>query len=234
LRILLINPNTTASMTAEMVAAAERVVPDAEIVGTTARTGVAALDGFRDDVLGASAVVEEISANDGSFDAAILGCFAEPGLYAARELTRAPVVGIGEASYLTAMLLGRCFSVLTTLERGVPPIEIAIRLHGVESRCASIRATGLTVLQSHEDPEAAADALEREGRLAIEFDKAEVLCLGCAGMVGLRERLESRLGVPVVEAVPAAAALAHGLVMNRLATSKVRAFKEPEATPVTA
>ena len=101
---------TTASMTAEMVAAAERVVPDAEFVGTTAASGVAALDGFRDDVLGAAAVVKEISANEGSFDAAILGCFAEPGLFAARELTRAPVVGIGEADFLTAMILGRRFS----------------------------------------------------------------------------------------------------------------------------
>ena len=101
-------------MTAEMVAAAERVVRDAEFVCTTAASGVAALDGFRDDVLGAAAVVKEISANEGSFDAAILGCFAEPGSSAARELTLAPVVGIGEASYLTAMILGRRFSVLTT------------------------------------------------------------------------------------------------------------------------
>src|SRR2546430_1331986 len=138
-------------MTAEMVAAAERVVPGAEIVGTTARSGVAALDGFRDDVLGAAAVVEEISANEGSFDAAILGCFAEPGLFAARELTRAPVVGIGEASYLTAMILGLRFSLLTTLDRGVPPIEVAIRLPAVESRWAPVRPTGMTVVWAHHD-----------------------------------------------------------------------------------
>ena len=80
-----------------------------------------------------------------------------------------------------------------------------------------MRATGLTVLEAHRDREAALGALQREGRLAVEQDEAEVLCLGCGGLLGLRESLEARLGVPVVEAVPAAAALLHGLIVNGLA-----------------
>jgi allantoin racemase len=230
MRILLINPNMTQTMTDEMVEAAERVIPTAEVVGVTATHGVAAIDGYRDDVLGAAAVIDAVASYDGDFDGAIVSCFGDPGLFAARELTAVPVVGIAEASFLTAMTLGHRFSVLTTLERGVPTIQDGLRLHGVDSRCASVRATGLTVLEADSDPDAAAEALEREGRLAIELDKAEVLCLGCGGLVDLRERLESRLGVPVIEAVPAAATLLHGLVMNGLKTSKVRAFKYPEAT----
>jgi allantoin racemase len=231
-RILLINPNTSESMTAEMVDAARAIDGSLEITGATARHGVAAIDGYRDDVLAAAAVVDLIAAHEGQFDGAIIGCFGDPGLFAARELTAAPVVGIAEASILTAMTLGRRFSVLTTLDRGVPPLVDLVRLHGVESRCASIRATGLSVLEAHADAEAAADGLEREGRLAIELDKADVLCLGCGGMVGLRERLQQRLGVPVVEAVPAATALVSGLIRAGLGTSKVRAFKWPEPTPV--
>ncbi len=115
-------------------------------------------------------------------------------------------MGIAEASFVTAMMLGHRFSVLTTLARGVPPIHDLLRLHGVESRCASVRATGLTVLEAHRDPLAALQSLEREGRIAIEEDEAEVLCLGCGGLLELRSSLEARLGVPVVEAVPAAAA----------------------------
>jgi allantoin racemase len=228
MRILLVNPNMTQAMTDEMVEAATRVIPSAEVVGVTAAHGVAAIDGYRDDVLGAAAVVEAITEHDGEFDGAIVSCFGDPGLFAARELTEAPVVGIGEASFLTAMTLGHRFSVLTTLERGVPTIQDGLRLHGVESRCTSVRATGLTVLEADGDPVAAADALEREGRLAIELDKAEVICLGCGGMVDLRQRLEARLSIPVVEAVPAAATLVYGLVTNGLRTSKVRAFKRPE------
>jgi allantoin racemase len=227
-RILLVNPNTTTSMTDHMVAAARRAVPDAEVVGVTARHGVVAIDGYHDDVVAAAAVVEEIEAYAGEYDGIVLGCYGEPGLNAARELTTAPVVGIAEASFLTAMTLGHRFSVLTTLARGIPPIQDRLRLHGVESRCASVRATGLTVLEAHHDKQATLEALEREGRLAVAEDRAEVLCLGCGGLLGLRQSLESRLGVPVVEAVPVAATLLRGLVVNGLLTSKVRAYKEPE------
>lgn len=232
MRILLINPNTSPSMTDDMVASAQAVAGEAEVVGATARHGVAAIDGYRDDVLAAAAVIDLIAAHEGQFDGAIVGCFGDPGLFAARELTEAPVVGIAESSFLTAMTLGRRFSVLTTLERGVPTLQDLVRLHGVESRCASVRATGLSVLQAHGDADGAVDGLEREGRLAIELDRADVLCLGCGGMVGLRERLEERLSVPVVEAVPAATTLVCGIARNGLLTSKVRAFKWPEPTTV--
>jgi allantoin racemase len=232
MRILLINPNTSAAMTDDMVGAAQAVEPGAEIIGVTATHGVAAIDGYRDDVLAAAAVIDAIGGHAGEFDAAVVGCFGDPGLFAARELTEAPVVGIAEASFLTAMTLGRKFSVLTTLDRGAPTILDLVRLYGVESRCASVRATGLTVLEAHGDADAAVDGLEREGRLALELDRAEVLCLGCGGMVGLRERLQQSLGAPVIEAVPAAATLAAGLARNQLATSKVRAFSWPEQTPI--
>jgi allantoin racemase len=122
--------------------------------------------------------------------------------------------------------------VLTTLDRGVPPILDLVRLYGFESRCASVRATGLTVLEAHGDAEAAFDGLDCVGRLAVELDHAEVLCLGCGGILGLRERLERSLGVPVIEAVPAAVALAAGLARNHLHTSKVRSYTWPERTPI--
>lgn len=228
-RILLVNVNTTASMTVEMVDAARRVAsPDCEIVGTTAQHGVASIDGYHDEVLGAMAASSAIQENAGSFDAAVIACFGDPGLEASRELSDAPVVGIAEASFVAAIALGRRFSVLTTLDRGVPPIEDVVRRHGFRERCASVRASGLSVLEADASPEAAADELERIGRRAIVDDGAEVLCLGCGGMVGLRERLEGRLGVPVVEPVPAAIALAEGLVRCGLRTSKSRGYKQPE------
>ena len=82
MRILLVNPNMTTSMTTDMVVAASPAVPQAEVVGVTARHGVAAIDGYRDDVVAAAAVVEEITERIGDFDGAVLGCFGEPGLNA--------------------------------------------------------------------------------------------------------------------------------------------------------
>lgn len=229
MRILLVNPNTTAAMTEEMADAARTVCsPDCEIVSVTAERGVASIDGYHDELLGAVAVAEAVREREGSFDGAIVACFGDPGLFAARELTEAPVVGIAEASFLLATMLGRRFSVLTTLDRGVPPLEDVVRLYGFESRCASIRATGMTVLEADADPNGAAAALERAGAEAIAHDHADVLCLGCGGLVGLRERLEAAVGIPVVEGVPAAIGLVEALVRAGLKTSKARGFKAPE------
>jgi len=229
MRIVLINPNTTAAMTDEMADAGRRAVsPGTEVVGITAAHGVASIDGYHDEVLGAHAVVSAIEELHGEFDAAVICCFGDPGLEAARELADGPVVGIAEASFLAAMPLGRRFSVLTTLDRGVPPIEDVIRRHGVEERCASVRATGLTVIEADNDPDVAAEALEREGRKAITEDGADVLVLGCGAMVEVREYVQRTLGVPVVEGVPAATAMAEGLVRCGLRTSKVRGYKRPE------
>jgi allantoin racemase len=230
-RILLVNPNTTTAMTDEMVASAQRVASsDCEVVGATAARGVESIDSYYDELLGAHAVVTALQEQDGTFDAAIIACFGDPGLDAAREVLDVPVVGIAEASFIAAITLGRRFSVLTTLDRGVPPIEDVIRHHGFAGRCASVRATGLTVLEADSDSALAAEALEREGRRAIEVDGADVLCLGCGAMVEVRERVEQRLAVPVVEGVPAAQVLAEGLVRCGWRTSKVRGYKHPEPT----
>ena len=229
MRILLINANTTTSMTAEMVEAARRVAGvDCEITGSTAEHGIASIDGYHDELVGAAAVAAAIRERAGTYDAAVIACFGDPGLDAARELSDAPVVGIAEASFIAAITLGRRFSVLTTLDRGVPPIEDVVHRHGFRERCASVRASGVSVLEADADPDAAAVALEQIGRLAIRDDGADVLCLGCGGMVGLRERLEERLGVPVVESVPAGIVLAEGLVRCGLRTSKARGYKQPE------
>lgn len=229
MRILIINANTTASMTDDMVDRAQQVCgSDCEVFGTTAEHGVASIDGYHDEALGAIAVTRAVQEHDGAFDAAVIACFGDPGIHAARELTDRPVVGIAEASFLAAMTLGRRFSVLTTLDRGVPPIEEVVHRYGFESRCASVRATGLTVLEADADPERAADALEREGARAVSADGADVLCLGCGGMVGLRERLEDRLSLPVIEGIPVAVMQAAALVRCGLSTSKIRGFKAPE------
>lgn len=229
IRILLINANTTASMTEEMLVSARSVAgADCQVFGVTAEHGVASIDGFHDELLGGAAVAAAIREQAGSYDAAVIACFGDPALDAARELSDAPVVGIAEASFAYAITLGRRFSVLTTLERGVTPIEDVVHRHGFRERCASVRASGLSVLEADADPGAAAEALERIGRRAIDDDGADVLCLGCGAMVGLRERLEERLGVPIVEPVPAGITLAESLVRCGLRTSKARGYKLPE------
>ncbi|MNR18507.1 Asp/Glu/Hydantoin racemase [compost metagenome] len=138
-----------------------------------------------------------------------------------------PVVDITEAAASMAMLLGHRYSVVTSLDRTVPLIEDRLKLAGLDSRCASVRASGLAVLELEEDPQRAIEAIVQQAIEAVRVDKAEVICLGCGGMAGLDERIQARTGVPVVDGVTAAVALAESLVRLNLRTSKVRTYAPP-------
>jgi allantoin racemase len=226
-RLLLINPNPTTAMTANMAAAAEAAAsPGTEVIPVTVTDSVPFIDGFYDEAVAAAAVVRCVAERDGEFDAAIVACFGDPGLYGAREVTGAPVVGIAEASFALAMSLGHRFGIVSTIDRATPGTVDLLRHYGIESRCAAVEPTGVDVLDLDGDADGAAGPIEAAGRRAVDAG-AEVLCLGCGAMVGTRERVEASLGVPVVEAVPAAVALAESLVRLGLRTSKIRAFARP-------
>jgi allantoin racemase len=227
MRLLLINPNTTEAMTAHMVESARTTAsPGTKVVGVTADDSVPFIDGYYDDAIAANAVVRSLRSHKEAFDATVIACFGDPGLYAARELTEAPVIGIAEASFLLAMSLGHRFGIVSTIDRATPGTLDLLQRYGLERRCAAVEPAGIDVLDLDEDPARTADAIEAAGRRAIAAG-AEALCLGCGAMVGTRELLEERLRVPVVEAVPAAVRIAEVLVSLGLRTSKLRAFAPP-------
>ena len=144
-----------------------------------------------------------------------------------------PVVDITEAAASTAMFLGHKYSVVTTLDRAVPLIEDRLKLAGLDARCASVRASGLAVLELEEEPERAVAAIVEQAQRAVTDDKAEVIVLGCGGMAGLDQQIRSRAGVPVVDGVAAAVTIAESLVRMGLTTSKVRTFAPPRAKKTT-
>lgn len=228
MRILVVNVNTTVSITEAIARQARSVAsPGTEIVGLTPRFGAESVEGNFESYLAAIAVMERVLSYDQPYDAVIQAGYGEHGREGLQELLNVPVVDITEAAASVAMLLGHRYSVITTLDRTVPLIEDRLKLAGLDSRCASVRASGLAVLELEEDPEGAIEAVVGQAQEAVQFDKAEVICLGCGGMVGLDERIQARTGVPVVDGVTAAVALAESLVRLKLSTSKVRTYAPP-------
>jgi allantoin racemase len=173
------------------------------------------------------ATLELLAERAEEFDGVVLACFGDPGLYAARELCRVPVVGIAEAAMLTACTVAHRFSVVSTLARVRPAIEDLVARYGLRERCASVRTTPLAVLDIDRDRDAAERAIAAEGRQAIE-DGAEAILLGCAGMGPLDRRVGALLPVPVIDGVAAGVKMVEGLVDLGLASSRAAAFKEPE------
>ena len=233
MRILVVNVNTTESITETIAQQARSVAsPGTEIVGLTPYFGAESVEGNFESYLAAIAVMDRVMAYDQPFDAVIQAGYGEHGREGLQELLNVPVVDITEAAASTAMFLGHAYCVVTTLDRTVPLIEDRLKLAGLYQRCASVRASGMAVLELEEDPLAAMEAIVRQAELAIREDKAEVICLGCGGMAGLDEQIRQRTGVPVVDGVTAAVTIAESLVRLGLSTSKIRTYATPRPKQV--
>jgi allantoin racemase len=232
-KILVVNVNTSESMTETIADAARKAASEGtEIVPLRARFGAASVDCNFESYLSAVAVMNEVATYEGPYDAVVMAGFGEHGRDGLQELIEKPVLEICEASAHVAMMIGRSYSVVTTLQRSVPAIEDRLRLAGLDDRCASVRASGMSTSEVDEDPAGVARAVVEEARRAVEDDHAEVICLGCAGMAGLEDAITSALGVPVIDGVAAAVKLAEALVGLGLATSKVSTYAYPEPKPI--
>ncbi|MFT3855316.1 MAG: aspartate/glutamate racemase family protein [Ilumatobacteraceae bacterium] len=232
MRILVMNVNTTATMTETMRAAAAAVAaPGTEIVAAEPRFGPASVEGYYDSYISAAAILGRLATWDGPpFDALVWAGFGEHGREGAQELLDVPVITITEAAAMAACLVGHKYGVVTTLRRAIPQIEDQLRLAGLLDRCAAVLAADLGVLELEADGSRTAVRMVEVGREAIAAG-AEALCLGCGGMAGMARHLSNELGVPVVDGVEAAVKLAESLHALGLRTSKINAFGAPLAKP---
>jgi allantoin racemase len=229
MKILVLNPNTSQSMTTQIAAAASAVARSGtEITAISPRFGAAAIDSASESYLSAVGMMDAVAVivAEGAFDfdAVILAGFGEHGKDALQEMLTVPVLDIAECAAHVAHLIGRRFSVVTTLDRSIAPIEDRLMLAGLRAHCASIRACGLSTAEVDDDPSAAVAAIVDEAARAVAEDGAEVICLGCAGMAGVTAAISAKVGVPAVDGVAAGVALAEALVGLGLRTSKVGAL----------
>lgn len=229
MRVLVVNVNTSASMTATIARSARRnASPGTEIVALQPAFGAEGVDCNFESYLAAVGVIDRVVTYREPYDAVVLAGFGEHGRDGLQEVVDAPVVEICEAAAHAAMMVGRTYSVVTTLRRSAAAVEDRLRLAGLDQRCASVRATEVSTAEIDRDPRVAMESIVREARLAVEVDHAEVICLGCAGMAGLEEAITERLGVPVIDGVGAAVRFAETLVNLSLRTSKVGAYAPPD------
>jgi allantoin racemase len=228
-KILVLNPNTSTSMSAEIAAAARAAAaPGTEIGIAEPAFGSVAIDSAAESYLSAVGVMDVVATAlaEGTFDAdaVVLAGFGEHGKDALQEMLDVPVLDIAESAAHVALLIGRRFSVVTTLARSIAPIEDRLLLAGLAAHCASVRACGLGTAEVDADPDGAVAAIVAEAARAVREDGADVICLGCAGMAGVTEAISATVGVPCVDGVVAAVGLAQMLVGLGLSTSKAGVY----------
>lgn len=224
MRILVINPNITASMTEKIGAAGRKVAAaGTEIVARNPATGPASIQGREDGDAALPGLFAELEKASG-FDAVIIACFDDTGLYEARRRTAVPVIGIGEAAYHAATLVAERFSVVTTMSVSIPILEENVQRYGLWSRCGRVRASNVPVLELEHPGSTARETISDEIASALLHDGSDAIVLGCAGMADLAADLSARHKVPVVDGVAAAVKLAEGLIALGLTTSQAGGF----------
>ncbi len=211
-RIVIVNVNTTEAITESVHRQATAVAASGtRIDAVTPFFGPAAVEGYFDSYISAAAVLDRVAAVTGDYDAVIEAGFGESAQAGLQEMVDVPVISITEAAAHLACLLGHRYSVVTTVHRAVRQIGERLLVAGLSQRCASVRATGLGVLDLERDTGLAISKIAEAAQLAVSQDGADAICLGCAGMVGLQERVAAAVDVPVIDGVAAAVKLAESM-----------------------
>ncbi len=192
--------------------------------------GPDSMESAYDEAIAAPYILQQVvSAETEGCDAVVIDCAADPALRAAREISELPVVSAGEASYHAAMMVAGKFSVITVLPTTANEISDHLKMYGFSSRVASVRSANVPVL-ALEDEQEAEEHLYAAARKAIDEDGAQAIVLGCTGMMAMRDSLEKRLGVPVIEPYLAAIQFAASLVRMKLRQSRLSYIKGGQKT----
>lgn len=202
MRLAILNPNSTAWMTDDMVAAARAVAPaGVEVVGLTNAAAPPAIQGPEDAVACLPGLVDlyDAALRDGA-RAVVIGCFDDTGIDLLRARGTVPVAGLGEAACREAAAAAQRFHVVTTLAVSVPVIEENIRAIGLARLCGSVRASGVPVLDLQARKAEVQSALDA----VVAEDPEAAIVLGCAGMSPIARELRGPAAAPLVDPVRAA------------------------------
>ena len=228
MKLLVINPNISDSVTELIAAEARRAAgPETEIVPVTAPFGVAYIETPSEAVIGAYAAMTLYADYGADCDAVVIAAFGDPGLSAVREIAPVPVVGISEAAFAAAVEIGANFSIVAISERIAVWYRECAETNKIDGKLASIRtltAPLRDIGSVQEDNEAGLLALCTR---IIEEDSTDVIILAGAPLAGLGRRIADRLPVPLIDGVSSGVRLAEARVRGGLPSPEMSGYAPP-------
>jgi len=237
MHVRIINPTITRSWEEESRSAYQQAAsPDTTVSVVTLEWGVASIESYRDHALATPDILNKVvAAEREGVDAVIIDCMGDPGVPAARELVKMPVVGPAEASLHLAAMLGYRFSVLTVLDSRIPMMHEQVARYGLSARLASVRAFNIPVLDLEKDWDATLAALIDVSERAVREDGAHVIVPACTGLAGKAPIIQAGLAqrgceVPVLDPPSVAIKTAEMLVSLGLSHSQ-RTYAKPNPKP---
>ena len=208
-------------------------LPGTEVEVRAVDRGPASIESMYEEYLSIPAMAELLVRTEADgFDAAIVGCFGDPGLDGLREISDMLVVGPASASIALATTLGHRFSFVTVTASIVPALRRLAWEAGAADALASVRYIETSVLDVNKDHGAALGRMLEQGRLAVEQDAADALVLGCMsmGFLDVAEQMTEELGVPVINPSRAGLHTAEMTVAQGLTHSRTAYMRPPKMT----
>jgi Asp/Glu/hydantoin racemase len=232
MRLLVMNPNISESVSALIRAEAERSMsPGTLITMLTAPFGVAYIETRFESLLGAVACAQLAAEHHAGHDAIIVAAFGDPGLAALREVMPVPVLGLTESALASACLLGHRFSIIAISQRIQAWYREEVEANGLVGRLASIRALNRPLAAIGNVQGEHADALRELCERAVAEDGAEVIILAGAPLAGLARTLRGQLPVPVVDGVSSAVRHAESMVALQPGKAVRGSYAPPPVKP---
>ncbi len=191
--------------------------------------GVETIEAEYDDALCAPYIVDRVlQAQAEKYEAAIINCFRDPALGAAREASDLIVVGPGEASMLLSMALGDSFTIIDVglgkYRRFTPPPSV--RRLGLSDRFVSEWGADLSVASIPRNASRVASQLVKVARAIEKQDEPDVILLGCTGLSRVADAVRKELDTPLVDPSIAALSLAEALLLSESRHSR-RSYPKP-------
>jgi Asp/Glu/hydantoin racemase len=231
-KLLLINPNISDSVSALIRAEAQRSASaGTEVEVLTAPFGVAYIETRFEALIGAYAAAQLAAEHHERFDAVVVAAFGDPGLAGLREALPCPVTGLTEAALASACLLGKRFAIVAISQRIRAWYRETVQACGLEGRLASIRGLDEPLADIGRVQDDQGERLVALAERCVDEDGADVIVLAGAPLAGLARSLRGRLPVPVVDGVSSAVRHAESLVALQPGRAQRGSFAAPPTKP---
>lgn len=200
MKLLLINPNSSQAVTAALRQEARRFsTASLQVDVTDCPAAPKAIVTSFDEMTAGLQAVELLREKGKDYDGAIIGCFADPGLAAAREQISIPVTGLYESSAIFAKMRGRRYSIIASGSHlDISPWIGSVRALGEMENLASVRYIDSTVERAvYAENEKLYQVIEKCRR----EDGADAVILGCAAFAGRGRSLSEAMKLPIIDGI---------------------------------
>jgi allantoin racemase len=203
------------------------VSPGTEIEVVRVMKGTETIEGLYDSEMAAPFILKEVKrAEQEGVDGVIIHCMGDPAFLAARELVDIPVLGEALSCFMTALMLGDKFSIMSTVPSDHLMYRRLVRIYGLEERLASIRSINIPVKDLRRDLNALKQAMIAQGKLAVQEDGAHVLIPGCGEIYGIAQEVTQEVGIPLIDPRATVIKMAEMLIGLALSHSK-EMYRQP-------